>query len=112
MRTTIRFVVENEITWAIPITSTRKKHLFRICQELAQNAMKYSQADEMIFRFKVEDDAVVFIAKDNGIGIKSNFVHGLGLRSIRDRVYLMDGKIRFFNFPGKGLAVYIKVKFE
>lgn len=112
VRTTIRFVVENHITWAIPITTSRKKHLFRICQELAQNAMKYSKGDEMIFRFKIEDDSVVFIAKDNGVGIKTNFVYGLGLRSIRDRVYLMDGKVRFFNFVDKGFAVYIKVKFE
>lgn len=112
VRTTIRFVVENHITWAIPITTSRKKHLFRICQELAQNAMKYSKGDEMIFRFKIEEDSVVLIAKDNGIGIKTKFVYGIGLRSIRDRVYLMDGKVRFFNFVDKGFAVYIKVKFE
>jgi signal transduction histidine kinase len=64
----------------------------------------------MFFRFVHKDGYLILIAKDNGIGIENSNQEGIGLKSIQDRVYLLNGKIRFFNNLFQGLAVYIEVK--
>jgi len=106
----LKFSVDNRITDKLNINDNIKKHIFRICQELAQNALKHSQGTKMSFRFIHSDDNLILIAKDNGIGIQNSNQVGIGLKSVNDRVYLMNGKIRLFNNLFKGLAVYIEVK--
>lgn len=106
----LKFSVDNRITDKLNINDNIKKHIFRICQELAQNALKHSKGTKMSFRFIHSDDNLILIAKDNGIGIQNSNQVGIGLKSVNDRVYLMNGKIRLFNNLFKGLAVYIEVK--
>jgi signal transduction histidine kinase len=106
----LKFSVDNRITDKLNINENIKKHIFRICQELAQNALKHSQGTKMSFRFIQSDDNLILIAKDNGIGIQKSTKEGIGLKSIKDRVYLMNGKVRLFNNLFKGLTIYIEVK--
>jgi PAS domain S-box-containing protein len=106
----LKFSVDNRITEHLIINEKIRKHIFRICQELAQNAIKHSQGTNMTFRFNHFDGNLILIAKDNGHGIQSNKKEGIGLKSIKDRVYLLNGKVRFFNNLFQGLTVYIEVK--
>jgi len=106
----IHFEVQNQLIKTINLNETQKKHLFRICQELAQNASKHSKANKMIFRFKQENNRLILIAKDNGIGCEEYKIeNGIGIKNIQNRVYLMNGTIRFFYFKKTGLAIYISI---
>jgi len=107
----VRFIVENRIDTSICLIENCKHHLFRICQELAQNAIKHSTATELKFRFKFEKNEIILIAKDNGDGFKDKKINlGIGIKSILDRVLLIGGEVRFFYFNSSGLAVYLKFK--
>ena len=106
----LKFSVDNRISEQLYINDNIRKHIFRICQELAQNALKHSQGTKMFFRFTYKEGSIILIAKDNGIGIENSNQEGIGLKSIQDRVYLLNGKVRFFNNLFQGLAVYIEVK--
>ncbi|NBR13764.1 MAG: PAS domain S-box protein [Crocinitomicaceae bacterium] len=106
----IKFSVDNLIEEHLKLDDNKKKHLFRICQELSQNAIKHSNATKMSFRFRIENNELILIAKDNGNGLNENQDPGIGMKNIIDRVYLMEGKIRFINFKNNGLAAYIRVK--
>jgi PAS domain S-box-containing protein len=106
----LKFSVDNRITEHLIINDKIRKHIFRICQELAQNALKHSLGTNMTFRFNHFDGNLILIAKDNGNGILSTKKDGIGLKSIKDRVYLLNGKVRFFNNLFQGLTVYIEVK--
>ncbi|NCA22812.1 MAG: hypothetical protein EBS86_16990, partial [Crocinitomicaceae bacterium] len=106
----IKFSVDNLIEEHLKLDDNKKKHLFRICQELSQNAIKHSNATKMSFRFRIENNELILIAKDNGNGLNENQDTGIGMKNIIDRVYLMEGKIRFINFKNNGLAAYIRVK--
>ena len=106
----LKFSVDNRITEQLYINDNIRKHIFRICQELAQNALKHSQGTKMYFRFIHKDGKLILITKDNGIGIQNSNQVGIGLKSVMDRVYLMNGKVRFFKNLFQGLAVYIEVK--
>jgi PAS domain S-box-containing protein len=107
----IQFEIQNLITVPTELNEVQKKHIFRICQELAQNATKHSEASNMIFRFKKIDDTFILIAKDNGSGKNEYKVDsGVGIKNIQNRVYLMNGTIRFFYFKNTGLAIFIAIK--
>lgn len=109
----VHFKVEERITSNLNLSDKQKKHLFRICQELAQNATKHSDANEMTFRFKRIKNELILIAKDNGIGCDKNKIEsGIGIRNIQNRVYLMNGKIRFFYFKKTGLTIFISLIFH
>jgi len=108
----IQFEVQNLIIISEELNESQKKHIFRICQELAQNATKHSNASKMVFRFKKIGDTFVLIAKDNSIGnFEYNMDSGVGIKNIQNRVYLMNGTIRFFCFKKTGLAIYIAIRF-
>ena len=108
--TKIKFLIDNKVTEDLNLNPNIRKNIFRICQELAQNAIKHSQGSKMTFRFVHNNGYFIVIAKDNGVGINVTTKEGIGLKSIKDRVYLLDGKIRVFNNLFHGLTVFIEVK--
>lgn len=109
----VNFRIEDRLTNNLNFSEKQKKHLFRICQELAQNATKHSNASEMTFRFKQNNNELILVAKDNGIGCDKNKIEsGIGIRNIQNRVYLMNGKIRFFYFKKTGLTIFISLIFH
>jgi signal transduction histidine kinase len=106
----IQFEIQDLLKGRSNLNEIQKKHVFRICQELAQNATKHSDASKMVFRFKKMEDTFILIAKDNGSGKNEyNVEKGVGIKNIQNRVYLMNGTIRFFYFKKTGLAIYIAI---
>jgi len=107
----IQFEIQDLLKVRTKLNEVQKKHIFRICQELSQNAIKHSDASKMVFRFNKIDDTFILLAKDNGSGKNEyNVDKGVGIKNIQNRVYLMNGTIRFFYFKKTGLAIYIAVK--
>lgn len=105
-----KFVVDIDVQDTSKITKKIKKHIFRIIQHLVHFSTEYSNARQSIFRIKQIDDDFVVINNDNGKFDSEFFSKCLDIKSITDRIYLIDGEIRFFNFSNKGLSVYIKIK--
>jgi signal transduction histidine kinase len=55
-----------------------------------------------------DKDTVWIEAQDNGKGMDgTHFEKGIGLKTIADRVKLLDGKIEVESAPGKGTLVTI-----
>ena len=108
--TVIKFRVETDIQEPYIISDQSKKHIFRIVQQLVQFSLEMSKATRIVFRFKQIDSDFVIVAIDNGIFNCNNPLENLNLKSIKDRIYLLDGKMRFFNLDQKGLIVYIKLR--
>ena len=108
--TVIKFRVETDIQEPYIISDQSKKHIFRIVQQLVQFSLEISKATRIVFRFKQIDSDFVIVAIDNGIFNCNTPLENLNLKSIKDRIYLLDGKMRFFNLDQKGLIVYIKLR--
>ena len=69
-------------------------NVFRIVQELLQNAMKHSGATNVWLQFRYHENILVITYKDNGVGFDTSLVHdGNGLLNIRNRVMLLKGGI-------------------
>ena len=61
-------------------------NLYRICQEIINNAFKHSKATELIVNIKSENDVTIEIM-DNGVGFDLDAVSkdGFGLANIKSR---------------------------
>jgi two-component system, NarL family, sensor kinase len=85
--------------------------IFRIVQELLNNAIKHSQASEINVDLSLTDRLVVEV-RDNGVGfdpeaIRKDSAKGLGLFNIENRVRLLDGNIEFESHPNGGTKAVI-----
>lgn len=84
--------------------------LFRVCQELINNALKHSQAKFISVLVRKSDQAVHFIFEDNGIGFDVETVQkGIGLSSLKSRIDLVQGELVFDSEIEKGTRVFIRI---
>jgi signal transduction histidine kinase len=89
-----------------------KKELavFRIVQELLNNAIKHSEAKNIYInaRFSTNNKLMISVT-DNGSGfeLKEKMVTGLGLKNLESRTQIMDAKFKMKSTPGKGTTAII-----
>jgi len=102
-RITIEFFQEGN---PLALDKTRELMIFRVVQELLNNAIKHSQAESISVRLNVTDNAMVTV-EDDGIGFDPDVFKkdaqsgkGLGLFNIENRARLLGAKLEF----AKGLS--------
>lgn len=84
-------------------------HLFRIVQELLNNAIKHSQADKIIISFQEYGDQLEMLIADDGIGYTLEKGHlGAGLNNVLTRAALLKGNVSFDSSMGKGFMITLK----
>ncbi|WP_461200137.1 sensor histidine kinase [Anoxybacillus sp. TBDG-1] len=87
--------------------------MYRIIQELLNNAVKHSQASTIHLVLDAQDEAVQLRYVDDGVGIemeKSNDHHGnLGLFGIKERVQGLGGTCKIASSHGSGLEITVTI---
>lgn len=94
------------------LSHDQKLNLFRIVQELSQNTLKHSRANSAEIELKCIDNVFLLKYSDNGIGLdlkqKSNvFKIDNYFSSLKERVRLLNGTIKFRNLKPTGLEFII-----
>jgi signal transduction histidine kinase len=100
--------------WYKSIDPKIATHLYRIVQELLQNAVKHSGASEVFVQFIVDNDNVLTLMyEDNGKGFDYYSIHqqdGLGLINIENRIKLIGARIFYDTKPnGRGTTIIIEL---
>ena len=101
--------------WDKNIKPEKATHLYRIVQELLQNAVKHSQADLVYIQFIVDNAGkLTLMYEDDGIGFDYNLVYnkdGLGLINIDNRLKLINAEAFYDTKPnGNGTTIIIEVE--
>lgn len=97
--------------WPYIQDADKTTHLYRISQELLQNATKHSEANNVYFQFIGHDKTSISIFyEDDGIGFdfKNVKTGGLGLKSIQNRVDILGGKIDSLKSNGSTINIEIE----
>lgn len=92
------------------------QNLFRVVQEALSNIEKHSYATQTSIFIKTENKNIVIYITDDGIGCSQETIkhslesnEHLGLRSMRDRVDLIGGKIDFISSQDDGMEIRIEI---
>lgn len=96
----------------------RELMVFRIIQELINNALKHSGASTIKVSFHNASQLTI-IVEDDGVGFdlethKSDKTHGkgLGLFNIENRARLANAELTFNSSPGKGTKTILIIPYE
>jgi signal transduction histidine kinase len=85
--------------------------VYRIMQELLNNAIKHAEATQIIVQCSESDNYLFLAVEDDGCGfdLSSVMFKGLGLKNIENRVALLHGKLETISKPGQGTTVNIEI---
>ncbi len=83
--------------------------LFRMIQELMNNAVKHSQGDEFSVTMQFGEKELAIVCADNGKGMPAETTQSIGFTSLRNRISLLKGSISFGAHSPSGLQVSITV---
>lgn len=96
------------------LAEDRRMTLYRIIQELLNNVSKHSQATEVNVCLRVNEQEIMLVVEDNGVGftVPSNWVEmaregHLGLIGMSERVDLVNGRLEIESSPGSGTRVMV-----
>ncbi len=84
--------------------------VYRIVQELLNNAVKHSGADQVLAQVMRQEQTLTITVEDNGKGFapeRNDFQGGAGFRNIRSRVDYLKGQLDIQSAPGKGTSIHI-----
>lgn len=85
--------------------------LYRIIQELLNNAIKHAEAKQVLVQLIREADKFTLTVEDDGRGFdKKNLPHkkGAGLQNIEARVGYLNGVVDIRTAPGEGTSITIE----
>jgi signal transduction histidine kinase len=104
--------VEAELT--APLSYAHELALYRIVQELINNALKHAQASQVTVALRQMEQHLVLTVADDGCGfdlarVREHGQTGLGLKSLAARVSLLDAALHLDSAPGHGTTVRVEV---
>lgn len=92
------------------LESHQEVMIFRLIQELLNNAVEYAHATNIQIGLDIGDDLARVSVEDNGSGYdlttpNSPDIERLGLETMRERIEMLGGQIYFDSAPGRGTKV-------
>lgn len=94
------------------LDSTAEIFVYRIIQELINNAVKHANAKEIFVELLVQQKNINLTVEDDGEGFKNNALHassGAGMKNVRDRVQYFNGSMEVESRENNGTSVYINM---
>jgi len=86
--------------------------IYRIIQELLNNALKYAKASQVLVSCSQNKDVFFITVEDNGVGfdvLDPKNKNGMGLKNIKNRVEFLNGKLEIDSKPNQGTSAYIEL---
>lgn len=88
-------------------------HIYRMAQEAVNNSIKHSGATSMSLMCMKLKNSVNLIVEDNGKGFhvkgEQGRVNGFGLKTMKERARLINGRLRINSRPGRGTTISLTI---
>lgn len=88
-------------------------NLYRITQELINNALKHSEASQIIIQLVKHPESLLLMVEDNGKGFEKENVlpsqTGIGLKNIETRTKMLGGSFFIDSKVGKGVTATLEI---
>ncbi len=95
------------------LDAERRQHVLQIAREALTNVARHASAQEVRIQLEYGVDHLRMSVSDNGVGLSSvPSENGHGLRNIRERTRLLNGKLNIDTTPGEGLTLALTVPYQ
>ncbi len=112
------FQARLEVDGRVQLDPEREVLLFRVVQEAVTNALKHSQAGEVVVRLEAGNNHLGVEIRDDGVGFDAEAVgadplrKSFGLRDMKDRARVLGSELAIQTAPGQGTRVRFTVPQE
>lgn len=92
-----------------------EEHLYRIAQEALNNALKHASASMLTVRIRAEEDQVVLVIEDDGVGFdveSADQSSGIGLESMEERADEIEGELFVESAENEGTTIRVVVDLD
>ena len=90
-----------------------KINLYRMVQEILQNAVKHSKCKNILVSFVRRNQKLIVTITDDGQGFASKpGKKGIGMRNIKSRVEKLGGTWDINSRPNKGTTIILNIPLE
>lgn len=86
-------------------------HVFRIVQELMNNTIKHSEANDINLTVNTEENLLSLQYQDDGKGFQMDAMKaakGLGMSGIEHRAIILEADLTIVSSPGNGILINLK----
>lgn len=86
--------------------------IFRIIQEIINNAIKHSEADKININLSLKNNHISIDIADNGKGFDTDQIQnakGIGVKTMMNRIHYINGMIKLNSVLNKGTSFYIEI---
>lgn len=105
----VNLSINSDFDWDLE-NEMQQLHLFRIVQELIQNALKHAKAKLVSIVFEKKDNLLCLNYSDDGVGFpKNEETKGLGLDNLETRVQVLNGSWHINKQVSKGAEIKIRI---
>lgn len=91
------------------IDSTVQKVLYRIFQELTNNAIKHAQANTIFIQISHHEQGITLTVEDDGKGFDTTKTNGAGLQNVKSRVDYLKGTLHIDTSPENGTSITVEI---
>ncbi len=103
------FTIADSINSSHEFPSIEGMNIYRIIQEAVNNAIKYANATEIKIVLKQENNKMIFLIKDNGIGFSEAEIElGNGLNNMKKRALELNADFKIISEKGNGTTILIE----
>lgn len=99
---------EADISEQLELDPLRAEHISAIVSEALSNAVRHAQATRAKVFVQRNDETLIVRVQDDGTGLGPDEQTGFGIRNMRDRARLLDGKLRLEHREGGGTLVELE----
>ncbi|MBI3153677.1 MAG: hypothetical protein HYZ21_16210 [Chloroflexi bacterium] len=92
------------------ISAVRASHVYAIVNEAMANVVRHAKAVNVSIAARDAGEFLKIQIKDDGVGMQPNATNGYGLRNMRDRARLLNGRMEFEN--NKGLVATLEIPWK
>ncbi|MGS2760977.1 tetratricopeptide repeat-containing sensor histidine kinase [Sinomicrobium sp. M5D2P9] len=92
------------------LTESKQVVVYRIAQELVNNAIKYAQSNHILVELRQQDKGLSLTVEDNGRGFdleEARQRNGSGLANVEARAAFLNGRLQIDSAPDTGTSVVL-----
>lgn len=91
------------------LDATVQKVLYRIFQELTNNALKHASAKTVFIQMSHHEKGITLTIEDDGKGFDTSKTNGAGLQNVKSRVDYLKGTLHIDTSPENGTSITVEI---
>lgn len=108
--TMVNISIQMDLPDGKSISAARAGHVYAIVNEAMANVVRHAKAAKVNIHAGDGGEFLKIQVRDDGVGMRPNATNGYGLRNMRDRARLLNGKIEFES--AKGLTTTLEIPWK